>query len=231
VLAGMALACPPSGAPNGCDLVKLLAATGTSCLLVRVWRGGQPYFCRPQVVGALTSTTDKRVRAAVAKAQAEEEEVQLGLGCSFVCALLQAHSAALTRMGTQPNAVVDASAGDLAYFKACKLVGSKTNLQSCVQVRRSVALLHRVLRGHLLTCPSSPVPRGRLCTAVERPLHCRGAAAAWRTAGRHRLRGAARRRRAGRQRRRRTRRAAAQPAVQQCGADAPPAAKHASPGR
>ena len=73
--ADMAAALASIPVANGCDLVKLLASTGSSCLLLRVWRDGQPYFCRSQVVNTLTRTTDKRLRVAVAKAQAEEEEV------------------------------------------------------------------------------------------------------------------------------------------------------------
>ena len=34
------------------------------------------------------------------------------------------------------GAVVDATAADVAFLKACKLVGAKTNMQSAVQVRK-----------------------------------------------------------------------------------------------
>jgi|688.fasta_scaffold96785_1 hypothetical protein len=70
-----------SGAPsfntdsNGCDLVKLLAATGSTCRVLRIWRGGEPYFARSQVATTLTTATDKRLRAATAKALTEEDEV------------------------------------------------------------------------------------------------------------------------------------------------------------
>lgn len=62
-------------ASNGCDLVKLLAATGSTCRVLRIWRGGEPYFARSQVATTLTTTTDKRLRAATAKALTEEDEV------------------------------------------------------------------------------------------------------------------------------------------------------------
>ena len=75
VSAGMAASAPESLSQNGCDLVKLIAATGGSCRILRLWRGGEPYFCRPQVLHMLTTTTDKRFRAAVTKALGEEDEV------------------------------------------------------------------------------------------------------------------------------------------------------------
>jgi hypothetical protein len=75
VSAGMAASSPENLSSNGCDLVKLIAAAGSSCRVLRLWRGGEPYFCRPQVLNMLTTTTDKRLRAAVTKALGEEDEV------------------------------------------------------------------------------------------------------------------------------------------------------------
>ena len=84
VSAGMAASSGPSLSPNGCDLVKLIAATGSSCRVLRLWRGGEPYFCRPQVMNMLSTTSDKRFRAAVAKALGEEDEVSTQTAPSFM---------------------------------------------------------------------------------------------------------------------------------------------------
>ena len=45
-----------------------------------------------------------------------------------------ARRAALTHTQTQAGVIAEATASDLAFLKACKLVGAKTNLQSNVQV-------------------------------------------------------------------------------------------------
>ena len=51
-----------------------------------------------------------------------------------LCCACTARCAALTHTQTQAGAIAEATASDLAFLKACKLVGAKTNLQSNVQV-------------------------------------------------------------------------------------------------
>lgn len=122
--------------------MKLLAATGSSCRVLRLWRDGNPYFCRSQVANTLTTTSDKRLRAAGGKALAEEDEVSTQTCCctNFAAPEQRRRVHACTRvLLTQLGAVVDATASEVAFLKACKLVGSKTNMQSSVQVRKSGA--------------------------------------------------------------------------------------------